>query len=114
MTKNIEHFLTRLKSDSQSIDFNEVIAVIDANYTFSPTAFKNGTLHNDVGQNSGSCKVFSFAILHDLSKEVTLCLFAQYYQDVKATPEGDDHQNIRQFMLHGIAGLTFEGKALKV
>jgi hypothetical protein len=31
--------------------------VIEENYTFSPTAFENGILHNAAGENSGSCKL---------------------------------------------------------
>jgi HopJ type III effector protein len=39
-------------------------------------------------------------------------LFAEHYQAVLKTPDGTDHQNIRQFMLHGWEGIVFEGHAL--
>jgi HopJ type III effector protein. len=36
-----------------------------------------------------------------------LALFGEFYRDVLATPEGDDHQNIRNFMKTGWAGVQF-------
>ena len=43
-------------------------------------------------------------MLAGLSKEETLALFGGYYRDVVATPEGDDHPNIRNFMKSGWDG----------
>jgi hypothetical protein len=90
----------------------EVIAFIEAHYQHTPTAFKNGTAHNEATQNQGSAKVFAFAQLNKLNKEDTLYLFAEHYQSVLATPDGTDHQNIRQFMINGWQGIAFEGQAL--
>ena len=45
-------------------------------------------------------------MLAGLSKEETLALFGGYYRDVVATPEGDDHPNIRNFMKSGWDGVT--------
>jgi len=47
-----------------------------------------------------------------LNPEQTLSLFAEHYAAVLATPEATDHQNIRQFMQNGWAGIEFEGQAL--
>ena len=44
-------------------------------------------------------------MLAGLSKEETLALFGGYYRDVVATPEGDDHPNIRNFMKSGWEGV---------
>lgn len=93
--------------------FTDVLAYIDATYDFTETAFDNGSQKNAAGENSGSCRVFSVAKLHDLSKENTLALFAEHYEDVLNTPDGDNHQNIRQFMQHGWNGIIFYGNALK-
>lgn len=92
--------------------FQDFIAYIDENYHFIPTAFKNGNHYNQAGENSGSCKVFAFAKLEQLNQEETLSLFGQYYQDVQNTPEGTDHQNIRNFMIFGWDGIQFERVAL--
>ena len=92
--------------------FADVIAHIDGQYQHTATAFQNGAQHNAADQNQGSAKVFSFAQLNDLSVEDTLTLFAEHYQSVLATPEATDHQNIRQFMQNGWAGIQFEGTAL--
>lgn len=92
--------------------FTDVLAFIDAAYQHTPTAFKNGQQHNAATENQGSAKVFSFAQLQGLDAAQTLSLFAEHYQAVLATPEGTDHQNIRQFMLNGWSGIEFAGTAL--
>lgn len=109
----MNEIIQKLKSQ-QSISFQEVITFIDENYHFTPTAFKNGNQHNNVGENNGSCKIFAFANLHCLLKEETLRLFGNYYQDVINTPEANDHQNIRNFMQFGWDGIAFEGEALEL
>ncbi|PJI30225.1 HopJ type III effector protein [Acinetobacter pseudolwoffii] len=92
--------------------FADVIAYIEARYTHTPTAFKNGQQSNATTENQGSAKVFSFAQLNGLDQAQTLSLFAEHYAAVLATPEATDHQNIRQFMLNGWDGIAFEGQAL--
>jgi hypothetical protein len=109
----ITAFLEKLKSRPSEISFQEVIAYIDAKYEFIPTAFSNGEVKNEAGQNNGSCKIFAFGKLIGLSKEETLACFGDYYRkDVLENPDGDDHQNIRNFIKFGWQGLEFEGVAL--
>ncbi|QBQ41647.1 HopJ type III effector protein [Sphingobacterium psychroaquaticum] len=106
--------LEQLKNDPQTIEFNDVIAYIDAHYDFTPTKFTNGDTVNEANQNNGSCKVFSFAKLQQLEKEAVLALFGAFYrEDVLKNPTGTDHQNIRNFITHGWAGIQFEGAALQ-
>lgn len=106
-------FLQRLNDTPESIAFSDTMAVIDALYAFTPTAFKNGSSFNEAGQNNGSCKLFSFAKLQGLSQQQTLACFGDYYRkDVLGNPEGTDHQNIRNFMKSGWDGIKFEGEAL--
>lgn len=93
-------------------NFADVIAYIDARYIHTPTAFSNGQQHNAATENQGSAKVLSFAKLNGLDHAQTLSLFAEHYAAVLATPEATDHQNIRQFMQQGWAGVQFEGEAL--
>jgi hypothetical protein len=98
----------------ETITFSEVIAHIDAHYDFTPTRFTNGTAVNEAGQNNGSCKIFSFAKLRGLTQDQTLVLFGDYYRvDVLGNPDGTDHQNIRNFILHGWEGTQFDGEALR-
>lgn len=94
--------------------FPETIAHIDENYIFTPTTFKNGNQINNAGENNGSCKIFTFAKLHQLTKEETLILFGDFYQDVLNTPDATDHQNIRNFITFGWDGIQFEGVALEL
>jgi len=100
------------RSKDNSLQFKEVIEFIETYYQHQPAAFKNGEVYNEATQNQGSAKVFTFAQLNNLSKEDTLCLFAEHYQSVLNNPTGTDHQNIRQFMIHGWPGVVFEGQAL--
>ncbi|OGS71548.1 MAG: type III effector [Flavobacteria bacterium RIFCSPLOWO2_12_FULL_31_7] len=93
--------------------FPETIAFIDENYTFTPTTFKNGNQMNIAGENNGSCKIFAFAQINQLSKDETLSLFGDFYQDVLNTPEATNHQNIRNFMIFGWEGIQFEGEVLR-
>ncbi|MBU2995787.1 HopJ type III effector protein [Cellulophaga baltica] len=109
----ITEFKNKLQNAPKEIEFSETIAVIEAKYTFTPTAFKNGALSNASGENSGSCKLFAFAQKEGLTKEETLACFGQYYfDDVLKAPNGEGHQNIRNFMNTGFDGLSFEGEAL--
>ncbi|MFI1744651.1 HopJ type III effector protein [Thalassobellus sediminis] len=109
----LETFINKLRSTPKAIEFSETMAVIEANYNFMPTAFKNGELQNEAGQNSGSCKLFAFAKLQSFTKEETLACFGQYYFDeVLNDLNGTGHQNIRNFMNTGFDGLVFEGEPL--
>lgn len=109
----LNDFLSKVKA-GESVSFNDTIAVISENYIYAPSAFRNGNVENSAGQNEGSCKIFAFAKLHDLTPEQTLSLFGDYYRvDVLQHPDASDHQNIRQFMQNGWASVVFENEALK-
>ena len=86
--------------------------VIENYYTFNPTAFKNGDIINNAGENNGSCKLFAFAMHQEFTKEATLFSFGEHYQTVLADKNGASHQNIRNFMQTGFKGLSFENEAL--
>ena len=109
------HFLEKLNTTPQSIAFADTMATVEENYNFTETAFKNGDTHNEAGKNSGSCKLFAFAQLNQLSKEATLACFGEYYRkDVLENPTGSDHANIRNFIKYAWEGIQFEGKALEI
>ena len=110
----IQQFKTQLKTTSTSIQFAETMQVIEDNYNFTPTAFTNGNIKNKAGENSGSCKLFAFAIDQQLTKEETLACFGEHYKSVLEDKKGTSHQNIRNFMEFGFDGLTFESEALKI
>ncbi len=108
----IQEFKTKLKSNPSAILFAETMQVIEDNYNFTPTAFKNGTIENKAGENAGSCKLFAFAKLQKLTKEETLFCFGEHYKNVLEDANDTSHQNIRNFMKTGFDGLTFENEAL--
>lgn len=109
----IEEFIAKLNSTPLSVDFKETMAVIEDHYYFTPTEFQNGDINNEAGQNSGSCKLFSFAQLMGLDQLQTLNCFGDYYRiDVLKHPNATDHQNIRNFIKYGWPGINFKGIAL--
>ncbi len=98
---------------NKTVNFATVLEHIESLYTHTPTGFTNGAQRNESTQNQGSAKVFGFAKAEGLSKEDTLLLFAEHYYSVLDTPNDADHQNIRQFMLKGWDGITFDGVVLE-
>jgi hypothetical protein len=112
MNKDI--FLKQLTDAPASIAFADTVAMIDANYDFAPASFTNGDMRNEAGQNSGSCKLFAFGLLNRLSEQQMLACFGAYYRDdVLKNPDGTDHQNIRNFMKTGWAGVAFDSMPLR-
>ena len=106
--------LEQLKNFPETINFNDVIVFIDENYNFKPVRFVNGSIVNEANQNNGSCKIFSFAKINNLSEKETLALFGDFYRnDVLQNPEGEDHQNIRNFIKYGWNGILFTEDALE-
>jgi len=109
-------FIEKAKQQ-QPISFNETIEVITAHYDYQPTEFSNGlgeyALISPAGTNEGSCKIFTFAQLHQLDQQQTLNLFGDFYHtDVLNDPNGTSHQNIRNFIRDGWAGIQLNGTAL--
>ena len=113
--EKVKLLLNRISLEPENVEFDEVMAVIEACYDYTPAAFKNGDVLNQAGENEGSCKVFAFAQMNALSEMETLFLFGQYYRkDVLGNPEGNDHANIRNFLLDGWLGVHFNSEPLVV
>ncbi|HAD99432.1 MAG TPA: type III effector [Gammaproteobacteria bacterium] len=106
-----EEYLEILRSGAR-MKFEDLIALIDDDYNYTPAGFTNGEVENTADENQGSAKLFCFAAIHQLSQLETLHCFGQYYQDVLNTPESDSHGNIRNFMTYGWEGLKFESPVL--
>ncbi|MDD1781832.1 HopJ type III effector protein [Enterovibrio sp. ZSDZ35] len=105
----MNQFLQTLSNTPELIEFEDTIGIIEKYYDFSPCCFTNGSLVNQEGQNSGSCKIFAFGKLHGIGEDAILHCFGRYYrEDVKQNPTGTDHQNIRNFMENGWKGIWFE------
>ncbi len=114
---NTKELLAQLNTTPESVTFDQVIETITSDYDYTPTRFTNGfdesMAVNEAGTNEGSCKIFSFAQLNNLSKEQTLHCFGDYYRkDVLENPDATDHANIRNFILCGWDGIHFESTAL--
>ena len=109
---NLSELLAQL--NQQPVDFKAVMQVIESEYIFTTTHFTNGNLVNIANTNNGSCKIFAFGLLHQLSEQATLNAFGDFYtQDVLQNLESLDHQNIRNFMHSGWAGICYSSPALQ-
>lgn len=113
----VETLIRKIRDNPAAVTFDEVIAVINENYQYTPTRFTNGVgatmAMNEAGKNEGSCRIFAFGKMNRLSEQETLACFGAFYRDdVLKNPQGSDHANIRNFMQHGWAGIHFEGEAL--
>jgi hypothetical protein len=112
-TLSLTQLLSQLSESADEITFEQVMQVINDNYNYTPTAFKNGDVDNASGTNEGSCKIFTFAKLNNLNEAQTLACFGRFYrQDVLENPAGDDHGNIRNFIKTGWQGIDFDKVAL--
>lgn len=116
---SLHKLLQRIDELPESIDFDEVIAVINEQYHYTPAGFHNGigddALWNAAGENTGSCRIFAFARLHDLDEDSTLACFGSFYRDdVLKFPARNDHSNIRRFMRDGWSGIRFVDNPLKI
>ena len=102
----LQQFRTRLSDPTFA--FAETLAFVAAHYDYQPSAFRNGPVASDAGQNEGSCKTLGLALFEGLSLEETLQCFGEHYRSVVATAEGSDHANIRALMQHGLAAVAFD------
>ncbi len=110
VSMTLTDFRARLRSEHHL--FTDTLAFIAEHYSYTPSAFDNGSVSNPAGQNEGSCKTLGFAILEGLSLEETLLAFGEHYRAVRDNPEGDDHANIRALQQTGLAGVHFERQPL--
>jgi len=108
----------REKLASNIVEFSETLALVEKWYELTPSAFTNGEgdtqVNNAQGTNEGSLKVFALSRLNGFTPEQALACFGEHFRDVQNTPEGVDHQNIRQFMVHGWSGIQFAQAPLKL
>ena len=109
----LDTFLTIIIELPNSIEFTDTMTVIESYYHFTQTQFNNVNSINFAGENNGSCKIFAFGQLNNLSEIQTLSCFGAYYHEhVLKNPNGVDHQNIRNFMISGWQGIRYSGSAL--
>ena len=112
----LDELKNKLKN-GEPIEFEEVMQVIETYYDYIPSRFVNGIKQdkviNEAGKNEGSCKIFAFARLHQLTEAQTLACFGHFYRDdVLKHPENFDHANIRMFMRDGWQGIEFKRTVL--
>lgn len=115
---SIELFIKKLTDTPDEVAFSDTMVFIENHFDYIPCRFTNGVgdkqAVNEAGTNEGSCKTFSLGKLLALDETQVLQCFGDYYRnDVLKKPDGSDHANIRNFMIHGWGGITFDDVALK-
>ena len=115
-TMSLPLFLEKI-NNNVPVSFNDSMAIITEHYHYQATEFSNGLgerkVTNSAGTNEGSCKIFAFAQLNQLTTSQTLNLFGDFYRkDVLKNPDDDSHQNIRNFMRDGWQGILFSQQSL--
>lgn len=99
--------LKKSRATPDEMMFEEVLACVEGAFTYRAVPFVNGDVSSKAGENAGSAKVFSFGKLLGLGVDDTLALFGQHYRDVKSSPDGKSHGNIRAFMKTGWDAVSF-------
>lgn len=107
----LQTFRAHLHSDKHL--FSDTLAFIGEHYDYQPSAFVNGGVENAAGQNEGSCKTLGLALLEGFSLEEALQAFGEHYRNVLASPEGNDHGNIRALLETGLGGVRFAQPSLQ-
>ena len=113
----VSEFIKFVKAYPQEVSFDQTIQLVNDVYNYTPRRFYNGIndkmITNEAGSNEGSCKIFAFGLANKLSEEETLTCFGDFYRnDVLNHPDGNDHANIRTFIIHGWNGIKFDNNAL--
>lgn len=94
--------------EKNDFQFSSTLEFVSQWFDFKPTAFANGSVANSVEQNQGSCKVFALAEYLKLNDQQTLLCFGEHYRDVLATPDVDNHHNLRRLLKEGRTNIQFE------
>lgn len=111
----MKELIEKLQKQPETVEFENVMQVISDNFNYTPSQFSNGDVVNEAGTNEGSCKIFAFAKLIDLTPEQTLNCFGRFYRkDVLENPEGTDHGNIRNFIKYGWSKVEFVQNPLQL
>jgi hypothetical protein len=108
---DLANFRAQLRN--QQHPFSQTLSFIAEHYLYQSTSFSNGAVESLAGQNEGSCKTLGLALLEGFSLEETLLAFGEHYRAVLATPQGNDHGNIRALMESGLAGVRFAQPSLQ-
>ena len=114
---SLAELILQIQNNPELVDFNSVISTIDSEYQYTPSKFTNGVgqdvVINESSTNEGSCKIFAFAQLNNLTKQQALACFGKYYrEDVLKNPEGTDHANIRTLIKYDLNDIKFDNNVL--
>jgi len=71
ITMTESQLIEQLENTPENVEFDQVSSIIAENYNYQPISFTNGVddnmAINEAGTNEGSCKLFSFDLLKQLS-----------------------------------------------
>ncbi len=97
---------------TDTYQFSSTLGFIEQWFDFTPCAFRNGAVRNTADQNQGSCRVLAMALMQGLATEQALKCFGEHYRDVLATPDLNNHQNLRRLLAEGLVDIHFDHQPL--
>ncbi len=98
--------ITSLESGTH--EFKDTLAFIEQWYEFTPSGFQNGPVRNESTENQGSGKVLALAERLNLTHQQMLYCFGEHYRDVLATPDVENHFNLRHLVAAESADAQFD------
>ena len=93
---------------AEDFQFATTLAFVDTHFDFVATGFDNGSVRNEADQNQGSAKVLALSEQLGLDKTQTLQCFGEHYRDVLATPDVENHHNLRRLLKEGVTEVRFD------
>jgi hypothetical protein len=99
-------FANSIKAGTKQVTYQDTIDFLDQHYIYLPVPFKCGDLSYEPGVKTGAAKIFSFALMVNMSEAETLRLFGEFYRNL--SPGGVERPNIRNFVKGGWGCISFE------
>lgn len=94
--------------ESQTHEFSATLAFIEDWYEFTPSGFQNGPVRNESNENQGSAKLLALAEHLQLTHQQLLYCFGEHYRDVLATPDAENHFNLRYLVSTNTPDVQFD------
>lgn len=103
-------FRARLRSEHHL--FTDTLAFIAEHYSYTPSAFDNGSVSNGRSRTKVPARPWASPSSRASASRKPCWPSAKHYRAVRDNPEGDDHANIRALQQTGLAGVHFERQPL--
>ena len=97
----IKDSINTIREAWETIDFSNMIQLIDYLFETKPIEFTNGSEANKARTNLWSLKILTLGLMLGLNTNQILSLFGEHLTEVENTPKWDSHKNIRALRTWG-------------